>query len=119
MPAIHINAIHESNAVGPVGLASDVESLRKTITDLQATPGVLTPEDQALLNAAEVKVNALSVKTGVSVKTSGSNYPFSGSYPYSGSNYPYSDSYHSGPFPAHGSNHWNLSSTSFGQPVLA
>jgi len=50
--------------VSQTGLASDVAALKKIITDFQATIGVLTPEDQALLDAAEVKVNTLVSNIG-------------------------------------------------------
>jgi len=44
------------------GIAGDITELNDLITKLQNTPGVITPEDQALLDAAQVKGEALAKK---------------------------------------------------------
>ena len=41
------------------GLTGDVKSLNDTILLLQKTPGVLTPQDQALLDSIQAKTEAL------------------------------------------------------------
>lgn len=42
------------------GVAVDVAELKKTIDKLQSTPGVLSTEDQALLDAAQQRVAAVA-----------------------------------------------------------
>lgn len=44
------------------GLTDDVAFLKETIEKLQTNPGPITPEDQALLDAAQARVNSLSAK---------------------------------------------------------
>lgn len=45
------------------GIAGDVAGLKAIIEKLQTTPGALTPEDQALLDALDAKVLQLQGKT--------------------------------------------------------
>lgn len=45
------------------GLSGDIQRLKKTIDDLQDSPGQITPEDQALLNAAVQQASAAAAKT--------------------------------------------------------
>lgn len=44
------------------GLSSDLADLKATIEKLQGTAGQVTPEDQALLNQLEAKIQAASDK---------------------------------------------------------
>lgn len=44
------------------GLTADIASLKQMITDLQNNPGPISPADQALLDALEVKAQAVSDK---------------------------------------------------------
>lgn len=45
------------------GLDTDVQALKKQIADLQASPGAITPEDQARLDKIQAAVEGLSSKT--------------------------------------------------------
>ena len=44
------------------GVAADVTFLKDTITQMQNNPGPISPEDQALLNAAEARLTVLVEK---------------------------------------------------------
>lgn len=44
------------------GLTSDVEELTGKITELQNTPGAITPEDQALLDAIQSRSEGIATK---------------------------------------------------------
>ena len=44
------------------GLSTDIQALADKITELQNSPGAITPEDQALLNEAETQGDALAAK---------------------------------------------------------
>ena len=44
------------------GVQADVVALKQAITDLQNSPGAITPEDQARLNDIEAKAAALAAK---------------------------------------------------------
>lgn len=44
------------------GVTQDVADLKKLIEELQNTPGPISPEDQALLDASEAKLGALTAK---------------------------------------------------------
>jgi phage shock protein A len=45
------------------GITGDVAELKRLIAELQASPGAITPEDQALLDALTVKIDSLVSKT--------------------------------------------------------
>lgn len=60
-----VDAIVDSVA----GVTGDIAELKRIIAELQATSGVITPEDQALLDALESNVNSLVARTDT-VKTS-------------------------------------------------
>lgn len=51
------------------GVAGDIAELKRLIAELQVSSGVITQEDQALLDALESKVNSLVARTET-VKTS-------------------------------------------------
>jgi DNA repair exonuclease SbcCD ATPase subunit len=44
------------------GLTEDVQTLTDKITKLQNTPGAITPEDQALLDAIQTRTEAITAK---------------------------------------------------------
>ena len=44
------------------GIAGDVEALKAKILELQNTPGVITPEDQALLDEMESRTATITAK---------------------------------------------------------
>lgn len=44
------------------GLTDDVQSLNDTIKELQNTPGAITPEDQALLDAIQTRSEGIAAK---------------------------------------------------------
>ena len=44
------------------GIVDDVQFLKDTIAALQNSPGSITPDDQALLDKAQARVNLLSTK---------------------------------------------------------
>lgn len=44
------------------GISADVDFLKKTISDLQNTPGTFTPEDQALVDSLQARVDAMGTK---------------------------------------------------------
>ncbi len=50
------------NAIG--GIADDVAFLKETIEKLQNSPGTITPEDQALLDAAEARAGTAATNLG-------------------------------------------------------
>lgn len=52
----------DSAVVSLTGLTEDIAELNRKITELQNSPGTITPEDQALLDAAETQADALAVK---------------------------------------------------------
>jgi len=45
------------------GISGDVAGLKALILQLQNSPGAITPEDQALLDALTAKITTLSAKT--------------------------------------------------------
>lgn len=45
------------------GIADDVAFLKETITALQNSAGTLTPEDEALVNALDARINGMSTRT--------------------------------------------------------
>lgn len=51
------------------GVAGDIAELKRLIDELQTSSGVISPEDQSLLDALESKVNSLVARTET-VKTS-------------------------------------------------
>lgn len=44
------------------GIVADIDNLKKKIDELQNSPGTLTPEDQASLDAIQAQANTLSEK---------------------------------------------------------
>ena len=44
------------------GLTGDIQILKKKIEDLQNSPGTLTPEDQAALDAIQTQANTIADK---------------------------------------------------------
>lgn len=53
----------DSLVASNTGIATDVAGLKEIILKLQTNPGPITPEDQALLDSLEAKVNSLVTKT--------------------------------------------------------
>lgn len=51
-----------ASVTGPTGLESDINGLYAKIKELQDSPGTITPEDQAILDEALAKGEALSTK---------------------------------------------------------
>lgn len=45
------------------GIDADIQSLKKQIADFQGSPGAITPEDQARLDAIQTQVEKLAQKT--------------------------------------------------------
>lgn len=58
-----INVSTDAISTSVSGVAGDVAELNRIISELQANPGELSPEDQALLDALEAKVGTLVAKT--------------------------------------------------------
>lgn len=56
------NAFNDRQATAIDGLVGDVKSLNDKIEELQNSPGAITPEDQALLDALEVRADAMTAK---------------------------------------------------------
>ena len=54
------------------GITADVKFLKDTIAQLQNTPGTFTPEDQALVDALQARVDALGTKVAAAKDTSAS-----------------------------------------------
>lgn len=54
------NAVNEQIDTAVTGLTGDIKNLTETIAKLQGSPGVLTPEDQALLDALQTRVKAVA-----------------------------------------------------------
>lgn len=50
------------------GIDGDVQNLKKQITDLQNSPGAITPEDQARLDRIEAALNTLAAKTSAAAQ---------------------------------------------------
>lgn len=55
-------AFHERQDAAIEGLRADVLALNEKITELQNSPGVITPEDQAMLDALEARGQEISAK---------------------------------------------------------
>jgi hypothetical protein len=60
--ATRVNAAFDALSTSVEGIADDVLFLKEEIAKLQAAPGVLTPEDQASLDALEARVAGLGTK---------------------------------------------------------
>lgn len=56
------NAFNDKIDAAIVGLEGDILSLNETIAKLQTTPGTITPEDQALLDALQARGKLISDK---------------------------------------------------------
>ena len=50
------------------GIDTDVKALKKQIADLQASPGGITPDDQARLDKIEAAIGSLAQKTAVAAQ---------------------------------------------------
>lgn len=60
--AVKQAAFNDRMDVAVAGLVGDVTSLNAKIDELQNSPGTITPEDQALLDALQVRGEAISAK---------------------------------------------------------
>lgn len=56
------NAFNDRVDKAVTGLTEDVQALNDKITELQNTPGVITPEDQALLDAIQARSEGIAAK---------------------------------------------------------
>lgn len=56
------SAFQDRQDAAVTGIIADVDSLKATIAELQATAGEITPEDQVLLDAIEARAGAISDK---------------------------------------------------------
>jgi len=56
------DAHHARQDTAVAGLQADVQALKDEIARLQTTPGTITPEDQALLDAIEARAAGISDK---------------------------------------------------------
>lgn len=56
------NAFQDRIDVAVAGITDDVAGLNETIAKLQASPGTITPEDQAMLNDLEARGAAVAAK---------------------------------------------------------
>lgn len=54
------------------GITADVQFLKDTITALQNSPGTFSPEDQALVDALQARVDALGTKVAGAKDTAAS-----------------------------------------------
>lgn len=57
-----VNASFDKVGLAVDGVMGDVQWLKDKITELQNSPGAITPEDQALLDAIEDRANQLVTK---------------------------------------------------------
>ncbi len=57
-----MNTFFDRQSVAMDGLKGDIDWLVAKIAELQATPGAITPEDQALLDAIQARAGAASTK---------------------------------------------------------
>lgn len=57
-----VNAYHAKIDTAITGLTEDVATLKAKIEELQNTPGAITPEDQALLDAIQSQLEAVATK---------------------------------------------------------
>lgn len=57
-----VKAFNDRISAAIDGLSNDVEALTAKITELQNSPGAITPEDQALLDEAQAQAEALATK---------------------------------------------------------
>lgn len=57
-----VNVAFDKIGTAVDGLTGDVAQLKKQIEDLQNSPGTLTPEDQAALDAIQTRANAVAEK---------------------------------------------------------
>jgi DNA repair exonuclease SbcCD ATPase subunit len=60
--AAKLTAFNDRVDVAITGLSEDVQALTNKITELQNTPGAITPEDQALLDAIETRTETITTK---------------------------------------------------------
>lgn len=56
------NAFNDRVDAAVSGLTEDVQTLNDKITELQNSPGSITPEDQALLDAIQTRSEAVATK---------------------------------------------------------
>lgn len=56
------NAFNDRVDAAVTGLTEDVQTLNDKITELQNSPGGITPEDQALLDAIEARSASIATK---------------------------------------------------------
>ena len=57
-----VNAHNEKINTAVAGLTDDIQTLKDKIEELQNSPGAITPEDQALLDAIESSLAAVAAK---------------------------------------------------------
>lgn len=57
-----LNAFFDRQDTAITGIKGDLQFLKDTIAALQASSGQVTPEDQALIDAAEARVDAATTK---------------------------------------------------------
>lgn len=57
-----VDAAFDKIGVSVDGIAADIQFLKDKIAELQSNPGPISPEDQALLDALEAKVNGMVAK---------------------------------------------------------
>ena len=56
------NAFNDRVDAAVTGLTEDVQTLNDKIVELQNTPGTITPEDQALLDAIQARSEGIATK---------------------------------------------------------
>lgn len=56
------NSFNDRIDTAVTGLVSDIQTLNETIAKLQATSGVITPEDQGLLDQIQTRSSAVADK---------------------------------------------------------
>lgn len=56
------NAFNERVDLAVSGLSTDIQVLNDKITELQNSPGAITPEDQALLDALQARAEGIAAK---------------------------------------------------------
>jgi len=54
------NAFFDRMEVAKTGITADLVELKRLILELQNSPGVITPEDQALLDALQTRANVMA-----------------------------------------------------------
>lgn len=60
--AQRVSAFQDQQSAAVDGLKSDVQALNDKITELQNTPGPITPEDQTLLDGIESRAKNIADK---------------------------------------------------------